>query len=233
MIYNRQFGFHSNYSTNHSLNSITEHIKKSLDDGNLVGGVFIDPEKAFDTVNYEILCNKLPYYGFRGKIELLIKSFLNNRKQLVSINGYESGNLPLNCGVPQGSTLGPWLFLLYINDFRFSLQHSSSHFADDTCIIYSSKKIQLLEAAINNDLKCVTQWLNGNRLSLNVDKTKLIIFHSKQKKINIDNLVIKLNQSILIPYNYVKYLGVYIDKNLSWDIHIQQLSKNLAGQTAF
>ena len=128
---------------------------------------------------------------------------------MVSINGYESGNLPLNCGVPQGSTLGPLLFLLYINDFRFSLQHSSSsHFADDTCIIYSSKKIQLLEAAIN-DLKCVTQWLNANRLSLNVDKTKLIIFHSKQKKINIDNLVIKLNQSILIPCNYVKYLGVY------------------------
>ena len=68
-------------------------------------GVFIDLEKAFDTVNCEILCNKLPYYGFRGKIELLIKSFLNNRKQLVSINGFESVNLPINCGVPQGSTL--------------------------------------------------------------------------------------------------------------------------------
>ena len=93
LIYNRQFGFRSNYSTNHALIIITEHIKKSLDDGNLVGGVFIDLEKVFDTVNYEILCNKLPYYGFRGKIELLIKSFLNNRKQLVSINGYESGNL--------------------------------------------------------------------------------------------------------------------------------------------
>ena len=144
-----------------------------------------------------------------------LKSFLNNRKQLVTINGYESGNLPLNCGVAEGSTLGSLLFLLYINNFRFSLQHSSSsHFADDTCIIYSSKKIQLLESAINNDLKSVTQWLNANRLSLNVDKTKLIIFHSKQiisfqqKKINIDNLVIKLNQSILIPCNYVKYLGV-------------------------
>ena len=226
LIYNRQFGFRSNYSTNHALISITEHIKKSLDDGNLVGGVFIDLEKAFDTVNYEILCTKLPYNGFRGKIELLIKSFLNNRKQLVSINGYESGNLPLNCGVPESSTLGPLLFLLYINDFRFSLQQSSSsHFADDTCIIYSSRNIQLLEAAINHDLKYATQWLNANGLSPNVDKTKLIIFHSKQKKINIDNLVIKLNQSILIPCNYVKYLG---DKNLSWDIHTQQLSKKLS-----
>ena len=89
LIYNRQFGFRSNYSANHAIISITEHIKKSLDDGNFVGGVFIDLEKAFDTVNYEILCNKLSYYGFRGKIELLIKSFLNNRKQLVSINNYK------------------------------------------------------------------------------------------------------------------------------------------------
>ena len=105
LIYNRQFGFRSNYSTNHALISITEHIKMSLDDGYLVGGVFIDLEKAFDTVNYEILCNKLPYYGFRGKIEMLIKSFLNNRKQLVSTNGYKSGNLPLK-GIGGGGVLG-------------------------------------------------------------------------------------------------------------------------------
>ena len=215
LIYNRQFGFRSNYSTNHVLIIITEHIKKSLDDGNFVGGVFIDLEKAFDIVNYEILCNK----GFRGKIELLIKSFLTNRKQLVSINGFESVNLPLNCGVPQGSTLGPLLYLLYINDFRFSLQHSSSSYlADDMCIIYSSKKFNVLESAINNHLMC-------HPMALNEDKTKLIIFYSKQRKTNTDNLAIKLNQPILIPCNYVKYLGVYIDKNLSWDIHTQQLSK--------
>ena len=113
------------------------------------------------------------------------------------------------------------------SDFPFSTPHLVTLLMIHVLSTHP-KKIQLLEAAINNDLKCVTQWLNANRLSLNVDKTKLIILHSKQEKINIDNLVIKLNQSILIPCNYVKYLGVYIDKNLSWDIHTQQLRKKLS-----
>ena len=229
LIYNLQFGFRSNYSTNHALISIIEYIKKSLDNGNLVGGIFIDLEKAFDTVNYEILCNKLPYYGFRGKIEFLIKSFLSNRKQCVSINGFVSTELPLICGVPQGSTLGPLLFLIYINDFRFSLQDSlSNHFADDTCILYSSKEINNLESVINDDLIRASLWLKANKLSLNADKSKLLIFHSKQRNIDFDNLVIKLDDFILKPSDYVKYLGIFIDKNLSWDFQIQQLSVKLS-----
>ena len=103
----------------------------------MVCGVFIDVEKAFDMVKHNILCEKLPYYGFRGKIEVLIKSYRSNRKQLVAINGFESVNLDIICGVPQGSNLGPPLFLLYINDFRFSLgKATSTHFADDICILH-------------------------------------------------------------------------------------------------
>ena len=229
LIYNRQFGFRSNYSTDHALISSIETIKKKLDSGNYVCGVFIDLEKAFDTVNYEILCNKLTYYGFRGKIELLIKSFLSNRKQLVSINSFESSELPLNCGVPQGSTLGPLLFLIYINDFRFCLKNShSSHFADDTCIISSAKQLKSIESELNYDLKSATTWLEANRLSLNVDKSKLIIFHSKQKIIDYDNFTIKLAGTKLKPTGHVKYLGIFIDNNLSWDYHVHQLSKKLS-----
>ena len=169
LIYNQQFGFRSNYSTEHALINLTEYIKNLLDSGNIVCGVFIDLEKAFDTVNHEILCQKLIYYGFRGKSQLLIKSFLsNNRKQYVSINDFNSDNQDITCGVPQGSNLGPLLFLLYINDFRFSLcQSNSNHFADDTCILFSSSKLKTIDSILNYDLICASIWFRANRLSLN------------------------------------------------------------------
>ena len=125
LIYTRQFGFRANHSTNHALISMTESIKSFLDNGDFGAGIFIDLEKAFDTVNHQILCNKLNYYGFRGKFINLLKSFLSNRKQFVSINGFDSSHLEIKCGVPQGSTLGPLLFLLYINDLRCSLKYST------------------------------------------------------------------------------------------------------------
>ena len=229
MIYERQFGFRENHSTHHALISITESIKESIDTGNIVGGVFIDLQKAFDTVNHKILCNKLSYYGFRGKINDLIQSFLSNRHQYVSINGYDSSHLEIKCGVPQGSTLGPLLFLLYINDLRYSLQKSTaSHFADDTSIIYSSNKLKTLETILNTDLKGISDWLKANRLSLNVNKTKLLIFQSKQRKLDLNCLSIKIEGSKLKPCDNVKYLGLFLDKNMSWDFHINQLSKKLS-----
>ena len=171
LIYTCQFGFRANHSTNHALISMTESIKSFLDNGDFGAGIFIDLEKAFDTVNHQILCNKLNYYGFRGKFINLLKSLLSNRKEFVSINGFDSSHLEIKCGVPQGSTLGPLLFLLYINDLRYSLKYSIvSHFADDTSIIYSSNHLKTIETNLNFDLKCVSEWLKSNRLSLNVKK---------------------------------------------------------------
>ena len=121
-------------------------------------GVFIDLQEAFDTVNHDILCEKLAFYGFRGNSQLLIKSFLSNRQQYVSINGFDSSIL--DCGVPQGSTLGPLLFILYINDLRFALKDATaSHFADDTCILYASNKLKSIETVLNFDLKSISDWL--------------------------------------------------------------------------
>ena len=145
-----------------------------MDRGYIAAGVFIDLQKAFDTVTHQILCNKLAYYGFRSKSLHLIQSFLNNRKQFFSINGFESAKLNITCGVPQGSTLGPLLFLIYLNDLKFCLNKSNSnHFADDTCLTYVSKKIKTLETDLNTDLKATSEWLKANRLSLNVKKIPL------------------------------------------------------------
>ena len=229
LIYKRQFGFRSKHSTSHALISITESIKSLVDSGNVVGGVFIDLQKAFDTVNHEILCDKIYYYGFRGISQLLIRSFLTNRRQYVSINGFNSQEKSVICGVPQGSTLGPLLFLLYINDLHFSVNQSvTNHFADDTCITYSAMKIKSLETVLNNDLKIVSDWLKANRLSLNAKKSKLMIFKSKRKLIPPDSFSIKINGFKLVPTDNIKYLGLHLDQNLSFDYHIKQLGKKLS-----
>ena len=230
LIYSKQFGFRSNHSCNHAIVSLTEHIKKLLDDGHVVCGVFVDLEKAFDTVHHEILCDKLNAYGLRGKINDLLKSYLSNRKQYVSLHGVESSLEDITCGVPQGSTLGPLLFLLYINDFRLCLNKTSSgHFADDTFIIYNSKKLKTIETVINTELKQVIKWLRLNKLSLNANKTELIFFYPKSNKnLDFDNIFINFNGIRLIPVDFVKYLGMFIDKHLNWNQHIHELSKKLS-----
>ena len=228
MISSKQFGFRSKYSTIHAIISLTERIKELMDSGHYVCGIFIDLEKAFDTVNHNILCHKLNYYGLRGNINNLIQSYLTNRKQFVSIKGVNSDTMDVNCGVPQGSSLGPLLFLIYINDFRFCLkQTETGHFADDTYILYASKKLKSLEVVINSELKLVTNWLRLNRLSLNAKKTELIIFRSKRKPIYC-NTYFKLNGILLKPKDSVKYLGMHIDKHLTWDTHILNLGKSLS-----
>ena len=142
IIYKRQFGFREKHSTNHALANLIETIKSFLDNNFFVCGIFIDLKKAFDTVDHDILTTKLLHYGIRGKANSWLKSFLSDRKQYVSINGFESELKSVKCGVPQGSTQVPLLFLLYVNDLYLSLtKNIIHHFGDDTNMIYASKKI--------------------------------------------------------------------------------------------
>ena len=171
IIYDLQFGFRQQYSTSHALINITENIRKALDDGNIGCGVFVDLQKAFDTVDHQILLAKLNHYGIRGVSNDWFKSYLSNRNQYVSINGYESGLAAINCGVPQGSVLGPLLFLLYINDLNQAIKFCKvHHFADDTNLLCLSKSIKKLSKLVNADLKHLLNWLNANKISLNVKK---------------------------------------------------------------
>ena len=192
LIFTKQFGFRNNYSTNHALISIIKRIKDLVDSGNFECGVFVDQEKEFDTVNHKLLCDKLNYCGLRGKVNTLIQSYLSNRKQFVSIDGYDSVSRELICGVSQGSSLGPLLFLLYINDFRLCLHKSESgHFADDTYILFGSNKLGTIESVVNYELKLVSKWLRLNKLSLNAGKTKLVFYRSKQHSLDYEKLSIK------------------------------------------
>ena len=134
--------------------------------------VFLDLQKAFDTINHDIMLEKLKLYGLEEPSMNLLSSYLANRAQLCSVNGVLSGPKPISCGIPQGSILGPLLFLIYINDLPRSLEYSSPRmFADDITLTVSAKSIQEVEGAINHDLANVKRWPCSNKLSLNLVKT--------------------------------------------------------------
>ena len=184
ILHSLQFGFREKHSTLHALIGMTETIKETIDKSMFGCGVFIDLQKAFDTVNHSILLKKLEHYGIRGVGLDWFSSYLSNRKQYVSVNGATSDYLDITCGVPQGSVLGPLLFLIYINDLpSISKVLSFYLFADDTNIYFSCHDLFSLQKIMNRELKKVKKWLDANQLGLNVDKTNFVIFHSPQKKL--------------------------------------------------
>ena len=136
ILYYKQFGFRKDFSTNQAILNLLEIIQKALHDGQIACGIFIDFEKAFDTVSHDILLEKLDHYGIRGISNDWFRSYLSDRSQFVSINGFNSDYKTIKYGVPQGSVLGPLLFLIFINDLNTAIKHSETfHFTDDTCLL--------------------------------------------------------------------------------------------------
>ena len=226
-IYKNQFGFRTNHSTFHALVSITEDIRQALDNNSFACGIFIDLQKAFDTVDHNILLKTLEHYGVRGLANDWFHSYLLNRKQYVSISGFDSNMHNMKFGVPQGSVLGPLLFLIYINDLHLSIHYSTTRlFADDTNLLIKHNCLKQLTKQLNLDLRSLNNWLKANKISLNSGKTELIIFRHINKPINYD-LKIKINGKRLYPSSHIKYLGIFIDSHLNWSFHCDALASRL------
>ena len=197
VLFDNQFGFRKNNSTSYALMEITEKIKESIDNGKYGCGIYIDLRKAFDTVNHNILIKKLEHYGVCGILLEWFKSYLNERKQFVFMNGESSDLKYILCGVPQGSVLGPLLFLLYINDLpNISAKLKFFLFVDDTNIYFESDDLLNVEETVNKELKKLYLWLNVNRLSLNVSETHYIIFHPYNKPLR-KHITIKINKKAI------------------------------------
>ena len=184
LLYCNQFGFRNEQSPNLAMICLVDKITNALEKGKCVLGLFLDFSEAFDTVNHQILLKKMEYYGVRGIAHAWIKSYLSNRKQYVEYNSCKSSCKELSCGVPQGSLLGPLLFLSYINDLaNVSQKLFFLFFADDSNIFLSSKNTDILISEMNSEIVRITDWLAANKLSLNISKTHYMIFSSKKKTV--------------------------------------------------
>ena len=236
-----------------------------MDLGKLVGLVFRDLKKAFDTVDHNILCKKLELYGVQHRELSWFQSYLSNRKQfcrvvglrapckttpvegqpsliesneMKRVNGVDSNIEEIEVGVPQGSCLGPHLFLVYINDLPQAVQASTvSMYADDTSLCHQSNDLTQLEVALNSDLKQLTTWLEGNKLSLNVAKTHSMLISTKQKhnilKRQKEVLELNIRNNKLDVVQKTKYLGVQIDSSLDWREQIKVVCTKISRALGF
>ena len=232
VLYKSQYGFRKGHSTVHATLDFLKTIESALEDGEYGIGIFIDLSKAFDTLDHKILLQKLEHYGIRGQILSWIKSYLKNRKQFVDLEGVKSGLKDITVGVPQGSILGPLLFLIYVNDLPASVDLLRPiMFADDTNLVIKGKNLQLLRAIVESELSNLADYFRSNKLKLNVGKTKLICFRRKGMAIDPNEFNISLDDESVQIVDSTSFLGITLDCHLIWEIHCHEISKKLSKTT--
>ncbi len=233
LFYNSQYGFRSKHSTEFAALEVVDRIVTSMDENDIPINIYIDLSKAFDTLDYDILLQKLSYYGINGTSHDLMKSYLTDRKQFVQIEDTMSDTIIMKTGVPQGSILGPLLFIIYVND----IAHSSNLFdfivyADDTTLsgtlkFISNNSVETSPSlAINEELRKISEWLKLNKLSLNTSKTKYMLFHTPQRK--VVDLEIKMDGILIHRVTQFNFLGIVINEKLTWEDHINKIANKIS-----
>ena len=223
---NHQFGFREGFSTEYAILDIYEKLLCNLDKGLSSCAIFLDLAKAFDSVDHGVLLSKLPKYGIRGKSFDFFKSYLTSRTQFVKLGGVSSSLLPIDFGVPQGSILGPLLFIIFINDLQNATNLFIKLFADDTFLCAENSNFDLLEREVNLELEKVYEWLSANKLTLNISKSKYMLVTNKKDITR--NPSISIDGTLLESCEKYKYLGVVIDKNLTWKPQIEHVCKKIS-----
>jgi len=227
-FYKYQFGFRSNHSTSQALIEAIDQCYKNIDGGNFAVAIYIDFEKAFDTVSHDVLLAKCYHYGLRGTIYEWHKSYLTCRQQFTVVNGCSSSLAPLLNGVPQGSILGPLLYLIYVNSIQnISLDFYPRLFADDTNLFLFAGELDELQLKANLALDQFQNWCLVNKLKINVSKTCYIFFKSRRNVSPPLAFHLFLNGQEIEQKSSSKYLGIHIDDDLNWHTHINYIYARL------
>ena len=236
ILYKNQSGFRPMHSTESCLTHLSDKILEGCDSGCHTGMILIDLQKAFDTINHEIILKKLNLMNFSAETISWFKSYLSNRTFQVNVESALSDPADLKCGVPQGSILGPLLFLIYINDLPQAVNDCDIRlYADDTCISYKHKAIKTIEEKLNTDFNTLCDWFVDNKLSIHFgeDKTKSILFSPKNLRKRADEIVIKRHDVTLKQFSNVEYLGCLLDTTLSGEEMALKVLKKINGRLRF
>ena len=225
-----QFGFRPGHTTQDVLVSMIDDWRKVLDEDKLVGSIMLDLSKAFDTVDYNILVQKLERFGVEGDELSWFKGYLEDRRQRVRVGEVKSTWSVVKRGVPQGSILGPFLFILYVNDLPHTIQQCQvRQYADDTTLVHVSCNVQDLVSGLTDDLENVAKWVDANKLKFNMKKTQLVLMSRKRGEYELDPVCVKLDDQEVARTKSATCLGVVIDDELKWHEHIANVRKKCFG----